>query len=532
MRKPRFIFFFVSVFVVSFFLLSGCHRKENIKVSYWPSLNKEADRWTDSLEIEVNGELRGKKLRSFVAKLDSLAATSRNQQIKVRALYWRGRFARMENYESGIQMLDSALSLCDSVKFPYDAARITQLMCRNMEARPKYELLLHNLKVYRDAGDVYFEAETLNRIGALLGEFNDYESAIDVYKRVEEITRGRWPQENYWSAYNIALNYERLGKHKECDAIVDTLINVQVDHGIKEECLFAISRLRSENDPSRIYKVRSELLPDTLTTHRQMWVSALMDAELIGYYLAPSHYNQDSASVIIKRLELSAFHDMPRYDRVLNARLKYYQGIKQTDSVASIKQQIDDYATARRYEQESVQLQRERQKVFVENIQDNLEDGYRNKVVIWWGVATLLLMVAFVLFYRWRMAKNHIRLTVKNYDNELQIAKSEITRLEVEHSQINPEIAAMLKQSGDWENFAAVFSSAQPLFMDKLRQDYPKLSASDLRLAAMLKAGLDSKQIAGILGIAPDSVKKARWRLRSKLGMETGSSFEDFFRSL
>lgn len=54
-------------------------------------------------------------------------------------------------------------------------------------------------------------------------------------------------------------------------------------------------------------------------------------------------------------------------------------------------------------------------------------------------------------------------------------------------------------------------------FQDRLKQRYPNLTAYDLRLCTYLKANLTTKEIATLLNITPDSVKKAKHRLRKKL---------------
>ena len=56
-------------------------------------------------------------------------------------------------------------------------------------------------------------------------------------------------------------------------------------------------------------------------------------------------------------------------------------------------------------------------------------------------------------------------------------------------------------------------------FHNRLKQRFPKLTAYDLRLCTYLKANLSTKEIATILNITPDSVKKAKHRLRKKMDL-------------
>jgi DNA-binding CsgD family transcriptional regulator len=57
---------------------------------------------------------------------------------------------------------------------------------------------------------------------------------------------------------------------------------------------------------------------------------------------------------------------------------------------------------------------------------------------------------------------------------------------------------------------------------------YPDLNSNDLRLCALLKLNLDTKEIATIMDISPESVKVARSRLRKKLQLETSDNLSSF----
>ncbi|MFY0591819.1 helix-turn-helix transcriptional regulator [Roseivirga sp.] len=70
----------------------------------------------------------------------------------------------------------------------------------------------------------------------------------------------------------------------------------------------------------------------------------------------------------------------------------------------------------------------------------------------------------------------------------------------------------------------------------KLRQRlsfrYPVLTEYDLRLCIMLKANIPTKDISLLLNITPDSVKKAKHRLRRKLRMNPKVSWMVFLDNI
>ncbi|MCE7993644.1 MAG: sigma-70 family RNA polymerase sigma factor [Roseivirga sp.] len=69
-------------------------------------------------------------------------------------------------------------------------------------------------------------------------------------------------------------------------------------------------------------------------------------------------------------------------------------------------------------------------------------------------------------------------------------------------------------------------------FQTELKNQYPKLTPYDLRLCTYLKANLSTKEMATLLNITPDSVKKAKHRLRKKLAIEPRESILSRFSTL
>ena len=66
-------------------------------------------------------------------------------------------------------------------------------------------------------------------------------------------------------------------------------------------------------------------------------------------------------------------------------------------------------------------------------------------------------------------------------------------------------------------------------FKQELRAKHKSLTNYDLNLCLYLKSGLSTKQIAQILSITPDSVKKAKHRLRKKMNIKPHKRWDDVF---
>lgn len=65
-----------------------------------------------------------------------------------------------------------------------------------------------------------------------------------------------------------------------------------------------------------------------------------------------------------------------------------------------------------------------------------------------------------------------------------------------------------------------------------LKERFPNLTERDIRLCALLRQGLTSKDIAGILNISDQSVDVARHRLRKKLNLDRSERIDDFLRDI
>ena len=84
-----------------------------------------------------------------------------------------------------------------------------------------------------------------------------------------------------------------------------------------------------------------------------------------------------------------------------------------------------------------------------------------------------------------------------------------------------------INNDNNWEQFRSYFEDVHRDFNSKVMRNYPEVSNNDLRLMSLLKMNLSSKEIANILNISIEGVKKARYRLRKKLNLNTEESLQE-----
>lgn len=80
------------------------------------------------------------------------------------------------------------------------------------------------------------------------------------------------------------------------------------------------------------------------------------------------------------------------------------------------------------------------------------------------------------------------------------------------------------------KEFVGSFENINSRFYDSLSVDYPNLTARELRMCALLRLGLSSKEIAGITFREVRSVEAVRNRLRKKFGLEQSENLVDFLK--
>jgi len=105
--------------------------------------------------------------------------------------------------------------------------------------------------------------------------------------------------------------------------------------------------------------------------------------------------------------------------------------------------------------------------------------------------------------------------------------------------EVDPEVKRIIKSiqneissEEEWDAFITSFRDVHPSYMRKLTSVSEGLSKSETKLACLLKMNLSSKEIANMLNISSEGIKKARYRLRKKLGLETDTDLHEYLLGL
>lgn len=93
--------------------------------------------------------------------------------------------------------------------------------------------------------------------------------------------------------------------------------------------------------------------------------------------------------------------------------------------------------------------------------------------------------------------------------------KSEIESRQIELLRLKRAI----DECKSWQEVDMRFTEGSPLFEIGVRNAYPGITNAEMRMAKLISVGFETPDLARLLYLTPESVKKGRSRLRQRLGL-------------
>lgn len=201
----------------------------------------------------------------------------------------------------------------------------------------------------------------------------------------------------------------------------------------------------------------------------------------------------------------------------------------------------------------------EKNRQLIQNVQAQKEKQEQQRNVIIVGIL-LLAIVALLFTNKKRLQSKHKEELAQQHrlaaEAEVSAAKDQlkmftgniidktelIEKLEqqLQHKELSIEQQRMITEisnqtiltENDWEKFKQLFEKIYPGFFISLKETTPDITLAELRMAALTRLQLTSRQMAAILGISVDSVHKSRQRLRHRFRLTTDYNLEEFITGL
>ncbi len=89
-----------------------------------------------------------------------------------------------------------------------------------------------------------------------------------------------------------------------------------------------------------------------------------------------------------------------------------------------------------------------------------------------------------------------------------------------------------LSYNSNWDEFETLFGKVHSSFYERLNSQYPTITANERKICAFLKLNMSNKDIAQITFQSEEALKKARLRLRQKLGIDREVNLVTFIQNV
>jgi hypothetical protein len=237
----------------------------------------------------------------------------------------------------------------------------------------------------------------------------------------------------------------------------------------------------------------------------------------------------------------------------------YVKALAYNDSFQLYRDSVQAFIDTKSINQAKLKLEMEQHLYEI-----NLLESQRKQQVLTRNILLLLVISAAIISLLWInqlriKRKKELQLTVlqkerterelvqsgqelSNYMDKLkeknqliESFKSEIEKLQRSGEQqseqrinnLNSLLNSSILTEADWNTFRGLFEKVYPGFFIRLKEKIPDISPAEIRLLALTKLQLSTKEMAGMLGIGYDAIKKTRQRLRKKINLPEEGSLDE-----
>ncbi|GAB5526554.1 MAG: hypothetical protein Roseis2KO_44260 [Roseivirga sp.] len=479
-------------------------------------------------------------------------------------------------YQEAEEVLSQAKEISESLDFhrgqAYANLSLVSICMRSNDYGRALELSFSGIEAAKQIGNVDLEVSNLINIGSIKQSLKDYAGAetflLDARKLAEtntQVTKMRKGQINgslgILSAvkkdYGSALTYfqEALDIFETLNSKTQTA-NVQLNMG------YSYAQLGDFSNAGKYYD-QAETIWKELRNERSLAIILKNRGELMismGKFKPAIDYLEQALDkeAFLDDLVLSEIYSLLSRANESISRHKeslgyYKQYITLKDSISVRASEKNIAGLTERFEFEKLKAEKEMQLQQIEI--ENLKIAKSRQVIL--VVAVVLLIITFWAI--WNRNKLKTKLIIKEKDR--LIAHQEIIlqqhqfetekeglvayakgllssnetlekkaleleeKLELDQS-INSEVDDLVAKmhfavngDKDWAAFVLYFEAVYPQFFSLIESNKQvQLTNSEQRLLALLKINLSNKEIAALLNISSDSVIRAKYRIKQKLG--------------
>lgn len=543
----------------------------------WPKTTKACDSIVDRLE-RLSGYVVDEQME-LVSQLYTLGKANPGvKAIAWRALYWDAvsRHDRKET-KHALALIKQAERAVDRKRFGYDYMRIRrsrmlfELGAKN-DLYGLYSAQYADLDYFMRIGDKkgigschLMIGKVLIDIGEPLRALGENEKAVAMFRESDT------PALLASAEMNTALCHLRLGEISRGLAILEKLERGEVarrDSFLRATAMLNISYAYSQTGKECPYRY-IKWMEEYSRKGSNAYFRNMCNINVASWLYRHGDYGEAMA-LLSATLDYTFTHDLGTW------RENCYLGLAQCligmgDSLGAVAyfQRYFDLVDSLRFSDMKVKILRyeevSRIRRFDEAMQAEKAATELRYMHILAGAALLLLVLGCVCLWYWYKNKRAaMRLLEEQMDNErkrlaieAQNRKIAISTIEMEEKnntlrhigsmvddakgkneigtavagRIKAQVKVHLDTEMGWDMFRQTFENVYPFFFKRIKTAHPTLTEYDIRLCTYILVGVDNKQIAMLLNVLPDSLKKSRTRLRKKLGIDAGVNLAEYLRA-
>lgn len=536
----------------------GCSRGGQNETKPWGTGSADIDEMLDRVDsLEMIAPWDDAVVRATLNAVDSMASHGDGVNKQAAGLFVQSHLYEIDgDNDKAMEVIKKALGMVDSAKSPYLYSRLLlQRAVLDPDLSSKTATYFNVLPTFIDARDSMVVVETLWELN------NAYEYVWDdstVLECFNEILK--WVPDTMCNLKNI-MRFNIIALERG-DGTNPHYVG-KIDSLRQDKNLIGLSPPLAVLVYSDLYRIQGDANDlDTAAMYMQGMVG---DHDAVKVYYGQKLSNalkcgeRDTAAHYAAALEGYLSDESPMIIETIKSLLPYYKAMGMTDKYDALNSRLAEMQTKAAAYEEATKMARMNTQRQMRDFRKytTVKTHEEHTRVLWLTVGVLVVLfltVGVIVFLQLR--KRHLeakarlhddlentkrRLTVaqlRAVENEQTLSNvlTDLGNISSEHNdvqshadRIKVKLKAQLSGEDDWERFSAVFTEMRPGFVDKLRETYPVLTQGDIRLCCLLSMGLDTKHIARLLLIRPESVKKHRQRLRAKLGLSPEVVWTDYF---
>ena len=536
----------------------GCSRGGQNGTKPWGTGSADIDEMLDRVDsLEMIAPWDDAVVKATLNAVDSMASQGDGVNKQAAGLFVQSHLYEIDgDNDKAMEVIKKALGMVDSAKSPYLYSRLLlQRAVLDPDLSSKTATYFNVLPTFIDARDSMVVVETLWELN------NAYEYVWDdstVLECFNEILK--WVPDTMCNLKNI-MRFNIIALERG-DGTNPHYVG-KIDSLRQDKNLIGLSPPLAVLVYSDLYRIQGDANDlDTAAMYMQGMVG---DHDAVKVYYGQKLSNalkcgeRDTAAHYAAALEGYLSDESPMIIETIKSLLPYYKAMGMTDKYDALNSRLAEMQTKAAAYEEATKMARMNTQRQMRDFRKytTVKTHEEHTRVLWLTVGVLVVLfltVGVIVFLQLR--KRHLeakarlhddlentkrRLTVaqlRAVENEQTLSNvlTDLGNISSEHNdvqshadRIKVKLKAQLSGEDDWERFSAVFTEMRPGFVDKLRETYPVLTQGDIRLCCLLSMGLDTKHIARLLLIRPESVKKHRQRLRAKLGLSPEVVWTDYF---